>query len=238
MGEFLTGLRANTATFTRQRSNLLLLVILPVVLVEGFGRAMASFPSLPMMETLPASQGRLLGALFATAFITGIVGLSQVISARQADQRLVETGYPFSTMLMTRLATVVCSCLLISAVSYLVLQSTVTVAAPVTAYLALLLSGTSYGLLGVLIGALVPDELAGSLLIVFVADIDGFLGATLSNPPPLLEWFPLYHPKQVFESAVMTGTVSPRPLVTAIGYAVVLGVLVFVTFTRTLGRGA
>lgn len=234
MSNFVTGVRAHGREFLRTRVNLVLLVVLPIVLVEGFGRAMGVVPDLPFMETLPANQGRMLGALFSTAFVTGLLGLFQIVSAQQADRRLVETGFPFVTLLATRLVTVAGFGLLIAAVSFTVVRASLSVAAPAVAFASLVLAGVTYGLLGVLVGAVVPNELTGSLILVFVADIDGFLGAGLRNPPAVTEVFPLHYPQVLFESATIDGTVATSDLFGGLAYAGVLGVLVVLAFGQTM----
>lgn len=231
---FVTGVRSHGRGFLRERVNVVLLVVLPVVLIEGFGSAMGSVPDLPFMKTVPANQGRMLGALFSTAFVTGLLGLFQIVSAQRADRRLVATGFSAGMLLATRLATVAGFGLLVAAVSFAVLVASLSLAAPVLAFASLVLAGVTYGLLGVLIGAIAPDELTGSLVLVFVADTDGFLGVGLENPVAVKQFFPLHYSQTLFESAALDGAVVTENVVGGLVYAGVLGVLVVVAFGQAM----
>lgn len=235
--QFIAGVRSHSREFLRARVNVVLLVVLPLVLVEGFGYAMGSVPDLPFMQVLPANQGRMLGALFSTAFVTGLFGLSQIVSAKQADQRLVKTGFPLGTLLLTRLATVAALGGAVAIMSYAVLGRSVAISSPALAFASLLLAGVVYGLFGVLVGAVMPNELSGSLVLVFAIDIDGFLGVGLQNPPAFAEYFPLHYPNRLFESSVLDGTVAVADVTGAATYAVVLAVLVVLAFWRTTRAG-
>lgn len=233
-GRFVTGVRSHVRGFLRERVNVVLLVVLPVALIEGFGSAMGLVPDLPFMETVPANQGRMLGALFSTAFVTGLLGLFQIVSAQRADRRLVGTRFSAGTLLATRLATVAGFGLLVAAVSFAVLVASLPLDAPVLAFASLALAGVTYGLLGVLIGAVAPDELTGSLVLVFVADTDGFLGVGLENPVAIEQFFPLHYSQTLFESAALDGAVATENVVGGLVYAGVLGVLVVVAFGQAM----
>ncbi|MFC7079330.1 hypothetical protein [Halorussus caseinilyticus] len=231
---FAAGVRSHGREFFRARVNVVLLVVLPIVLVEGFGRAMGVVPDLPFMEAVPANRGRMLGAVFSTAFITGLLGLFQIVSAQRADRRLVQTGYSAAMLLATRLATVAGFGLLVATVSFGVLRASLSLDAPVVAFLALILAGVTYGLLGVLVGAVVPNELTGSLVLVFIADLDGFLGVGLRNPPAVKKLFPLHYAQTLFESAALDGTVAAGNVVGGLVYGGVLAVLVILAFRQAM----
>ncbi|WP_248905699.1 hypothetical protein [Halocatena marina] len=232
--KFVTGVRSHGRAFFRARVNIALLVALPIVMIEGFGRAMGVVPDLPFMEVVPADQGRMLGALFSTAFITGLLGLFQIVSAQQADRRLVRTGFSPGMLLATRLATVAGFGLLVATVSFVVLYRSLSPNAPVIAFVSLALAGITYGLLGVLVGAVVPDELTGSLVLVFIADIDGFLGVGLKNTIAVKTLFPLHYPQTLFESAALDGAVAVENVVGGLVYGGVLVTLVVLVFRQTM----
>ncbi|MDS0280487.1 hypothetical protein NDI85_22120, partial [Halomicroarcula sp. S1AR25-4] len=71
---------------------MVLALVLPLVVIEGWGQAMAGLPSMSTVEAIPLDLGRVLGAIFGVAIIAGLMGLVQMISAREADRRLVQTG--------------------------------------------------------------------------------------------------------------------------------------------------
>lgn len=239
MGSTSTGLKYFSLSFLRNPVNVALTLAIPPVVIEGFGQAMASFPELPMMSVVPANEGRILGSLFSVAFITGLVGMFQILSAERADERLVFAGFSRLSLLTSRLATVLLFCAVVSGFTLLVLQSAVELAAPLLAFAFLVLAGMIYGLLGVLIGALVPGRLEGSLVLVFAADIDGFLGSGMvSSTTTAMKLLPLHFPQLLLKSAVIEGTYSTDDLYPAVAYLVVLLVLVTGVFVRTTASGA
>jgi ABC-2 type transport system permease protein len=241
MSQFATGVRAHTTAFVRKPLNLVLLVVLPLVVIVFYGEAMEAFSALPMMSALGGDLGtigRLTGALFATAFLTGIIGLFQVISARRGDERLVLCGFSRSTLLATRLVTVIGASALTAGVSLFVLSMTVPVSAPLVSFGALFVGGVSYGLLGMLVGALLPRELEGSLVLVFLVDIDDALssGMFIESSATIPKLFPLYRPHAMLETAVLDGTVATDHALGAVIYLLVLAVLVFVVYIRVIGK--
>lgn len=232
------GVRLFGLSFFRNPRNVALLVLIPPVVIYSYGVAMEAIPSVLLGDRAAADVGRINGALFATAFLTGIFGLFQVIDAHHADRRLVVAGFPRLELLVTRLATIAGVSAFIALVSFLVFQQSVSPEAPLVAFAALVLSGLVYGLFGVLIGSLVPRELEGSLVLVFVADSDTIFGSGL------IEWnsvipklFPLYYPHQVLESAAFDGSVESTEVLLALAYLAVLLVVVSLAFSRVMREG-
>lgn len=230
------GVGATVRSFRREPAQVLALLVVPVIVVEGYGVAMAAFPSFPFMETVPETMGRLNGAIYASAFIGAILGLFQVISARRADERLFLCGFPRSTLFVTRLGTVVAAALLVAAVSLAVLTLTVTVAAPVAAYAGLVVAALIYGLVGMLVGAVLPRALEGSLVLVFLIDADDFLSSgILDIDAAIVQLFPLYHPHSLFRGAVLDGSVAAVDAFVSAGYLAVLLVTVGGVYVRLTG---
>lgn len=239
MTKVTTGVRYHSLSFLRNPVNLVLMLVIPPAVIKGFGRAMASFPELPMMSVVPADEGRILGSLFSVAFITGLIGMFQILSAERADERLVLTGFSQLSLLFSRLATIFLFCVAVSGFTLFVLQSATEPAAPVLAFGFLVLAGMIYGLLGVLIGALAPGRLEGSLVLVFAADIDGFLGSGMvSSSTTAMKLLPLHFPQALLTSAVIDGTYATEDLYPAVAYLAVLLVLVVAVFVRTAGSDA
>lgn len=225
------GATAHLRALLRRPHHLAFLVLLPPVVIEAYGLAMATFPEVPFMETMPATMGRINGAVFAAAFLAGLIGLFQVISAREADSRLQLAGFRRWELFCTRLATIASVSLVAALAAFAVLAWRVDVAAPVAAFGALALAGLLYGLLGVLIGAVVPKELEGSLLLVFVADFDDFMASGLANvDSPLLSLLPLHYPHKLFTAAVRDGTVAATDVLAALGYLAVAFVAVLLAY--------
>lgn len=241
MTQFVTGVRAHATAFVRKPVNLVLLLVLPPVVTVLYGEALESFSMIASslgVGTDLGTVGQLTGALWATAFLVGIIGLFQVISARRGDERLVLCGFSRTTLLATRLVTVFGAAVLAAGVSFAVLWITVSVNAPLTAFSALLAGGVTYGLLGMLVGALLPRELEGSLVLVFLVDIDDALSSGLFETTTVLpKLFPLYRPHALLESAVTGGTIAADHALGVGVYLLVLAALAFGVYSRVTDAG-
>lgn len=235
---FVTGVRYRLAEFIRQPTTVALLVVLPPLVIETFGVAMETFPALPGLETAPGTAGRLTGAVFAVAVLAGLIGLFQVISARSGDERLLCCGYPRPTLLATRLVAVVAVALVSTLVAFAVFawRIEVTIEAPFLALLALLIAGLIYALLGVVIGTVLPRELEGSLVLVFLVDIDLVFSSGLFDvDTALVDVLPMYHPHALFEAAVTDGAFPSTHLYAAIAYLLGILIITYLAYIRTAG---
>ncbi|MDY6764637.1 MAG: hypothetical protein SV377_02970 [Halobacteria archaeon] len=239
MSRLATGVKLQAYSFFRRPLNVALLLIIPPLVIEGYAASMQAFPEMPFMETPPTDVGRMSGAVFSAAFLTGIFGLFQVISSLNADRRLVLTGYPRVTLLVTRIATILGFSLVVSGISYAVLATSVDVKAPALAYLFLVLSGIVYGLLGVVIGSAVPRELEGSIILLFVVDADAFFSSGFISLDSFLpKLFPLHYPHSLFESAVVDGTYISNDVLYAVVYILALSVIALIVFTGSMSQGS
>lgn len=248
MGRLATGTRSRLAELARQPTTLAMLILLPPVVIETYGVALASFPQVVGVAAEPATVGRMTGTLFAVAFLAGLVGLFQVISAANGDERLSVAGFPRSALLASRLVTMVVVALLAAVVAFAVLTVQVEVAAPALAFGVLGLAGLVYGLLGVVVGSLLPRELEGSIVLVFAADIDNALASGLfpvdaSASLPLVgelsatDFVPLYHPHELFAAAVLDGDLAGGHLAPALAWVAVLLVAALLAYVRSTGDG-
>jgi ABC-2 type transport system permease protein len=244
MSKLVTGTRLRLAELVRQPLTLIMLVGLPPVVIETYGVAVESFPQLPSMGAEPATVGRITGTLFAVAFLAGLVGLFQVISARNGDERAAIAGFPRTAMLTTRLVTMVVVALAGAIVAFTVFSYRVDVAASLLAFGTLCLAGLVYGLFGVIIGTLVPRELDGSLLLVFLADLDNALSSglfplttTVSVPfvgdVHVTDIVPLYHPHELFAAAGLDGELPGGHLIPALGWLLGLLLVAFAAYGRS-----
>jgi ABC-2 type transport system permease protein len=235
---FAAGVSANLKAFLREPFHLFVLFVLPPLVVVSYGQAMQSMPELPFMETLPETLGYVNGAVFAAAFLAGLIGLFQVISARRSDDRLVVCGFGRPELLFSRLGTIFLVSTGAAVVSFAVFSVRVTSEAIVPAFGALVLAAVTYGLLGVLIGALVPRELEGSLVLVFVADMDDALSSGIVEvDTSLAQYTPLHYPHTLFSDAVLDGTVAAGDVLWGVAYVLVLLVVVVAVFAQTSGTG-
>lgn len=238
MSQFTSGTRAHLREFVRQPVTLALIVALPPVVIQVYGTAMEVFPPLPNLGAEPITAGHTAGTLFAVAFLAGLVGLFQVISAHSSDDRLAWCGFRRLTLLASRLVTTVVVAGAGALVSFSVFRSLVAVEAPAAAFGALVLAGLIYGLLGVLVGVVIPRELEGSLVLVFVADVDNALSSGLfETDVALAKLFPLYYPHVVFEEAALEGTLAVGAALTSLAYLAVLVALTFTVYAFASGDG-
>jgi ABC-2 type transport system permease protein len=248
MRRLATVTRLRVVELLRQPLTLAMLLVLPPVVIEMYGVAVTSFPQLPTLGADPVTVGRMTGTLFAVAFLAGLVGLFQVISARDGDERAAIAGFPRWELLTTRLVTMLVIAVVGAAVAFVTLSYTVDVAAPVLAFAVLVLAALIYGLMGVVVGTLLPQELEGSIVLVFMADIDNALSSglfpieasvtlPLAGEVGVTDFVPLYHPHELFVGAVLDGGVASGHLPPALGWAVGLLVVAFVAYGRTADGG-
>jgi ABC-2 type transport system permease protein len=235
---FGVGLGAHLRAFLREPFHLVVLFVLPPLVVLGYGRAMESMPRLPFMDAPAGTLGYVNGAVFAAAFLAGLIGLFQVISARQSDHRLVVCGFGRTELFLSRLGTIVVVSVASAVVSFAVFAWQVDPASLLPAVGALALAALTYGLLGVLIGALVPRELEGSLVLVFVADMDDALASGMVDvETDLVQYTPLHYPHALFSDATLDGSVATGDVLGGVAYAVVLLVVVVAVYAHTTGSG-
>jgi ABC-2 type transport system permease protein len=234
-----TGASAHAKSVLREPTTLAMLAVLPPFVVFLYGAAMRSFPDVAFLGGSAASYGRIGGALFATAFLSGLVGLFGTVSAAQADCYLSFAGFSPVVLFATRVVVSVGVAAVAAGVSLGAVAAAGTdIASVPRAYLVLVLAGVLYGLLGVVVGALVPRELEGSLVLVFLADMDSFLsGEVLQVDSAALELLPLHYPHALFTSAIRDGTLATDTLVPALAYLSILSVAAGVAYAAATGRG-
>jgi hypothetical protein len=233
------GLSSAVREFRREPVNLALLLALPPVVVVSYGSIMSSFPALPGMSSSPETLGAVAGTLFVAAFLPGVIGLFQVISARRADERLSLVGFPRGTLFVSRLLTVAAASLLTAAISLAVLTTRTDVASLPAAFGTLALVGVLYGLVGMSIGAVLPRELEGSLVLVFVADIDeAFASGIVETDAAFARLLPLHYPHELFQASVDGSALSTADALATGAYVGLLGLVALGFYTTLTGEGA
>jgi len=233
-----TGVKAHTTAFFRTPLYLVLLVVLPAIEIWFAGSALESLPAVafPEMEASLLTTGRLFGAIYATAVFGGIVGLFQRLSADETDRRLIIAGSSPGRLFLTRALTVLVVTLGVATVATGALVWTTAVADPGLTFAVLGASGILYAFVGLLVGSVVPGELEGSLLLVFLVDVDViFASGLLPTDVVVGELFPLYHPYQVLETAVVVGGLpeSGNHLSLAAGYVLLAAAVAVVVYHRS-----
>lgn len=236
------GIRASTLSFFREPLNIALLLILPALSIQIYGVSLSQFPDIGMFATTGSliTTGRITGAVFATGALAGVLGLFQMISARNADHRLVISGFHPSELVVSRFTTILVVSLAISAVSTATLTwlLSATVTAPLLVFVSLALAGVIYGLLGMLVGTILPRELEGSLLLVILADMDNVFASGLFNiDESITQFAPLSHPHALVSQAVVDGTLATDHVLPAVAFITAFGLLSISAYSYTVNRG-
>lgn len=230
-GMVLSGVWYNLKTFFRNPFNVAALILLPLIVIEGMGYALGTMPEIPGMTAVPEEEGRMLGALFSTSFLTGLMGLFQMISSQKADRRLNVVGAGKARLLTMRVLTILIVGTFAAGVNYTVMLRGLTPESHLLSFLSILIVSFMYGFFGVIVGVMVPHDLEGSLVMVFLADMDVFLGSGVFETQEWIqETFPSHYPGKVLREAVVEGTYTAGDLVWTSVYIVSLLVLASIIF--------
>ncbi len=178
--------------------------------------------------------------------LTLIVGFMLYATTRRNaafDRRLVLCGYARSTLLLAKLSALVGVAVLVACYATVVLAAFWP--SPTLPFVGLGFVGDAliYGTLGVLLGVLVGNELAGFFLVIMVSLLDTFLQAPVENPlanKPFLAAFPSYGPMQVAVSGGFRHAFPVTAFLLSLAWMALfaaLGVGIFAWRTRLRGRG-
>jgi hypothetical protein len=238
----LVGIRASTLSFFREPFNIALTLLLPALSIQIYGVSLSQFPDIGLFAAAGSltTTGQITGAVFATGALAGVLGLFQMISARNADRRLVISGFRPSDLILSRFTTILVVSLAISAVSTATLAWLLSdsFGAPLIAVGGLVIAGVTYGLLGMLIGTLLPRELEGSLLLVILADMDNVFASGLFNiDASITQFAPLSHPHEIVSQAVFDGSLATAHLLPAAAFIGLFGLLSVGAYAYTVDGG-
>jgi len=247
-GSTLTLLRMG---FREQRRRPLLLIMLVVIPVFFITRAVASTLPIPKRISLPgggtvlSDMQALHGATMVTitvGFLAALCGVFVMESAKQADRRLVIAGVPATDVVGMRLALLVGTTLLVTAVSLLVTAPSFTPRSWPMFTLAVALIGITYAAAGAIGGALL-GRLGATYLLVFTAMLDlGIVQSPMFGGETPARWaalLPGYGPMRVLIGAAFgSGFHAGGALVLSIAWALGLSVGATVVLRRSLGAEA
>lgn len=219
--------------YYRSPLNLVLLIVIPILLILSFGGALSRLADL-FDQTLTVEVGNSLGAVWAAAFLTGIMGFYTMSSAREADRRLVRSGYSTVSVVVLRLATVALLGLIAALTSFAFLITRVTPDNYAITFAAIYLAALIYGALGILIGSVITGELEGSFALLFFFIMDAFIGSPLfGTTSEAFAALPTHYPSLIM-SAMTAGEVhSAIHWLWATLYLAGAGVLGAFAFYRT-----
>lgn len=235
----IAGIHASALSFFREPLNLALLVVLPALSIQIYGIGYGQFSEIGVLRT-PVSletTARITGAVFATGALAGVLGLFQIISARDADRRLSLCGYPAVDLLVSRFITLFLVCLVIATVSTISLKILLfePLRAPLSVFFGLLIGGIIYAMLGMLVGAILPRALDGSLVLVIIADMDNVLASGIFQIKDIITQFsPLSYSHDIVTQAVLSGDLASTKLLPAMTFILVFGILAVIVYTRTV----
>lgn len=135
--------------------------------------------------------------------ITEIAGFTIFAATRGGlafDRRLVLCGFPRSAAMLAKVAAITALALLVALYATAVLLGFWHGAVLPAVLLGYLCAALAYGALGLLLGVLVRNELAGFFVIIMLSLIDTFLQNPIGNPTAnkaVVEFFPSYGATQI-----------------------------------------
>jgi hypothetical protein len=173
-----------TAVFAREQLRapftLVLLVAVPAVFVAASAGVLSDFAR-ALGGELGGDAASALGAGWAAAFIAGTLGFFQAASSRGADRRLVLAGAGPARVAVSRIGASLTLAVVAAGAGFIALELRTGVAHPWHAAIAVLAFALIYLAVGVVIGSLVSDQLAGSLAVAFVFLLDVFSGPGMAE---------------------------------------------------------
>jgi hypothetical protein len=180
--------------YARRPLNVVLLLVVPVVFVTltagvivDFAEILGSLADLGSLEAATAG--------WAAAVLAGVGGFFQVVGSRQADRRLASAGSGTWPVVTARLVAGLALAVVATAGSLIALQLRAGITdVPRTVAVTLMFALIYLGI-GAAVGAVVQDELNGSLIVLFIWMFDMFLGPGFSGGSNVLvRIFPTHFP--------------------------------------------
>lgn len=231
-GRFRTPLGMYLREYYRTPLNLVLLAIIPVLLILSFGDALSRLGDLFGVGLTP-NAGKALGALWAAAFLSGIMGFFMIVGAREADRRLVRAGYSTLQVVSLRLATILVLSIITTTVSYLVLITQLTPENYGLTFAAIYLAALIYGAIGILIGSLISGQLEGSFAMLFFFVMDTFIASPLfGRTSEIFDLLPTQFPSKILMAMTAGQPHDAVHWLYAFIYAAVVIVLASIAFYR------
>lgn len=163
--------------YARNPVNLLLLVVVPTAFVIVVAGSMADAARLlggvggPAVETAAAG--------WAAAFLAGIAMYFQTAGTRDTDRRLIIAGLSARRLALSRLATGLALAVLASAAALVALAGRTGIDHPVRVVAGTMLFAATYVAIGAVVGALAPNPVNGTVIVLFVWILDVFFGPAM-----------------------------------------------------------
>jgi hypothetical protein len=237
------GVRVDLRSLTRDRFTIAVLFLMPIVSIRLYGLSVGSIAELGLFETQASltTVGMATGAVFASGALAGILGMFGSLGVRTADRRLVISGYRRFELAAARFATVVVTAILVAVVTTSSLDVAVSggLESFAVTLFGLSVAGVLFGLLGVLVGSVLPRALEGSLVLVALADVSAIVASGLFGiGDTLTHLFPLSHPQAIVLQATVEGSVATAHVLPALGYLGVVTSLAVSVYALRLPSGS
>ena len=220
------------ADHARNGTNLLLLVLIPVVFVVVAADAMSDAARL-LGGAGGGSGIATVTAGWAAGFLAAVAMYFQVSSARDTDRRLVLAGLARSRLVTARLVTGAALAVVGSAAALTALLLRTGIDQPVRVAAGTLMFAAVYLAFGAIVGATVPNPVNGTLLLLFVWIIDVFFGPTLSASQSLLTRVLPTHFVSLWTVDLPPGHGGPGELAVSVAWTAVALMLAFAVVLHT-----
>jgi hypothetical protein len=180
---------------------LVLLVAIPAFFVLIFANVLGTFSN-ALGGTLQTQSATAISAGWAAAFLSGTLAFFMVSSSRAADRRLGLAGLGAIRVATSRIAATLLLGATVSAVALLTLWLRSGIGHPLHAAVAIFAFAAIYIGIGAIVGALVSDPLAGSVLVLGVFSVDAFSGPQMTSATSGIgTYLPTYHAANLLVAA-------------------------------------
>lgn len=251
LSRVVTSATMTARTLARNRTALLLLVLIPAVflafveLTTGDRTITFQLPSAGPPGLVSASQRHealVFVGLAAVGVLTAFVALDLLQRDLAVTHRLVRCGFRPREVVAARLAVLAAVVVLIATLLAALVATRFAPARPGAVWLGFLLGGWVYGCYGLLVGALVRRELEGILVVVLLANLDvGWLQNPIyyadARHRAILRGLPAHFPSQVSMMAAFTDRPVAGAVLLALAYGAVLLLLALLVFRRRMRGG-
>ena len=179
------------ADYARNRVNLLLLVVVPVVFVGVVAGSLAD-----AAQVLGGRGGKTVEtatAGWAAAFLAGVGMYFQTATTRATDQRVVLAGLRPARMVAARLLTGLALAALVSAVALVTLALRTGIGSPPRVIAGTVMAAVIYIAIGAVVGSLAPNPVNGTVVVLLIWILDVFLGPAMGSVARVAtRWLPTH----------------------------------------------
>lgn len=172
--------RRYLSEYSRRPINLGLLIVVPILFVTLAAGALADFAQV-VGSFDDAEQLASPTAAWAAAFLAGVAGFFHVLGSRDADRRLAAAGMGAGRIVTSRLLSGLVLALAAAGAALSALAFRTGIHHPLRAVSGTVMAAVIYLAIGAVVGALVHNEVNGSLAVIFVWMIDVFFGPAMGG---------------------------------------------------------